>query len=176
MVQWNSPLKRIPSSPAPPVARASGFIAQAALLAISIGAAQAGQLYAQAAAPQPGATDANQGEKKEKEGTPATVVDGKQLESVLGISAVTSANEDMGRIVDIIVDRSGQVRAAIIDFGGFLGVGSRKIAVDWGTIHFLPKGKADTVEVDLTKDQLRVAPVYKPGEPVVVIGHSEEKP
>ena len=29
----------------------------------------------------------------------------------------------MGRIVDIIVDRSGQVRAAVIDFGRFLGVG-----------------------------------------------------
>jgi hypothetical protein len=183
MVQWNSPLKRIPSSPARRPCRAIAFIAQAMLLAFSISAAQAGQRassaatsVAQAAAPQPGATDANQGEKKEKEGTPATVVDGKQLESVLGISAVTSANEDMGRIVDVIVDRSGQVRAAIIDFGGFLGVGSRKIAVDWGTIHFLPKGKADTVEVDLTKDQLRVAPVYKPGEPVVVIGHSEDKP
>jgi hypothetical protein len=183
MVQWSSPLKRIPSSSARRLGRASAFVAQATLLAISISAAQAEQpvssaaaLLAQAAAPQPGATDANQGEKKEKEGTPATVVDGKQLESVLGISAVTSANEDMGRIVDVIVDRSGQVRAAIIDFGGFLGVGSRKIAVDWGTIHFLPKGKADTVEVDLTKDQLRVAPVYKPGEPVVVIGHSEEKP
>jgi hypothetical protein len=40
-------------------------------------------------------------------------------------------SEDMGRIVDVIVDRSGQVRAAVIDFGGFLGVGSRKIAVDW---------------------------------------------
>ena len=42
----------------------------------------------------------------------------------------------MGRIVDVIVDRSGQVRAAIIDFGGFLGVGSRKIAVDWNALHF----------------------------------------
>jgi PRC-barrel domain len=125
---------------------------------------------------QPSAAGVNEVEKKEKEGTPATVVDGKQLESVLGISAVSSAGEDMGRIVDVVVDRSGQVRAAIIDFGGFLGVGSRKIAVDWGTIHFLPKGKADTVEVDLTKDQLRLAPVYKQGEPVVVIGHSEEKP
>jgi hypothetical protein len=185
MVKWISPSKRTPSSTAWRIGRGSVFQACAMLIAISVNTAHAGQsassvggLLAQAATPQPGATDANQGEKKEKEkeGTPATVVDGKQLESVLGISAVSSGGEDMGRIVDIVVDRSGQVRAAIIDFGGFLGVGSRKIAVDWGTIHFLPKGKADTVEVDLTKDQLRVAPVYKPGEPVVVIGHSEEKP
>ena len=40
----------------------------------------------------------------------------------------------MGRIVDVIVNRSGQVRAAIIDFGGFLGVGSRKVAVEWSAL------------------------------------------
>jgi hypothetical protein len=113
--------------------------------------------------------------KEEKTSVPATVVDGEQLESVLGIQALSATGDDMGRIVDIIVDRSGQIRAAIIDFGGFLGVGSRKIAVDWRSLHFNPK-KAGTVVVNLTKDQLRVAPVYKPAEPVVMIGGPGAKP
>jgi hypothetical protein len=88
-----------------------------------------------AAAPTPRDDEKN---KAEKAGVPATVVDGEQLESVLGIEALSSTGEDMGRIVDIIVDRDGQVTAAIIDFGGFLGVGSRKIAVDWRSLHFDP--------------------------------------
>ena len=113
--------------------------------------------------------------KAEKTSVPATVVDGEQLESVLGIEALSSTGENMGRIVDIIVDRSGQIRAAIIDFGGFLGVGSRKIAVDWRSLHFDPK-KAGSVVVNLTKDQLRVAPVYKAAEPVVMIGGPDAKP
>ena len=113
--------------------------------------------------------------KEEKTSVPATVVDGEQLESVLGIKALSATGDDMGRIVDIIVDRSGQVRAAIIDFGGFLGVGSRKIAVDWRSLHFNPK-KAGAVAVNLTKNQLRVAPVYKPAEPVVMIGGPGAKP
>jgi hypothetical protein len=113
--------------------------------------------------------------KADKAGVPATVVDGEQLESVLGIEALSSTGDDMGRIVDIIVDRGGQVRASIIDFGGFLGVGSRKIAVDWRSLHFDPK-KAGTVVVNLTKDQLRVAPVYKAAEPVVMIGGPAAKP
>ena len=107
--------------------------------------------------------------KTEKASVPASVVDGEQLESVLGVEALSSAGDDMGRIVDIIVDRDGQVAAAIIDFGGVLGVGSRKIAVDWRSLHFDPK-KAGYVVANLTKDQVRVAPVYKTGEPVVVIG------
>jgi hypothetical protein len=125
-----------------------------------------------AAAPTPGGDDKR---KAEKAGVPATVVDGEQLESVLGIKALSSTGDDMGRIDDIVVDRDGQVMAAIIDFGGFLGVGSRKIAVDWRSLHFDPK-KPGAVVVNLTKDQLRVAPVYKTGEPVVVIGGPGAKP
>jgi hypothetical protein len=131
-----------------------------------------------AAAPTPQDDEENKAEEKnkaEKAGVPATVVGGEQLESVLGIEALSSTGEDMGRIVDIIVDRTGQVRAAIIDFGGFLGVGSRKIAVDWRSLHFDPK-KAGAVVVNLTKDQLRVAPVYKAAEPVVMIGGPGAKP
>jgi hypothetical protein len=125
-----------------------------------------------AAAPSPQNDDKT---KDDKTSVPATVVDGEQLESVLGIEALSSTGDDMGRIVDIIVDRSGQIRAAIIDFGGFLGVGSRKIAVDWRSLHFDPK-KAGSVVVNLTKDQLRVAPVYKAAEPVVMVGGPGPKP
>ena len=130
-------------------------------------------------APQPAAAPPapqnDENTKEEKSGVPATVVDGEQLESVLGIEAFGSTGDDMGRIVDIIVDRTGQIRAAIIDFGGFLGVGSRKIAVDWRSLHFDPK-KAGAVVVNLTKDQLRVTPVYKAAEPVVMVGGPGPKP
>lgn len=112
--------------------------------------------------------------ESEKEGTPATVVDALQLESILGKNVISPAGEDMGRIVDIVVDRSGQVRAAMIDFGGFLGVGTRKIAVDWRLIRFPSDGKMDKVMVDLTSNQLRVSPVFKAGEPVVVIGRPND--
>lgn len=102
--------------------------------------------------------------------TPAVVMNGQQVTSVLGKKVRGADGADMGRIVDIIADKSGQLRAAIIDFGGFLGVGSRQIAVDWNAIRFPSDGKTDAVEVDLTRDQLRVAPAYKPGEQIVVLG------
>ena len=127
--------------------------------------------------PQPVPSSTPPGQTKgesEKEGTPATVVDAQQLESILGKNVISPTGEDMGRIVDIIVDRSGQVRAAIIDFGGLLGVGTRKIAVDWRLIRFPSDGKMDNVMVDLTSNQLRVSPVFKAGEPVVVIGRPND--
>jgi hypothetical protein len=53
-------------------------------------------------------------------------------------------------------------------------VGTRKIAVDWRLIRFPSDGKMDNVMVDLTSNQLRVSPVFKAGEPVVVIGRPND--
>lgn len=103
---------------------------------------------------------------------PATVLDGQEVEGLLGKEVRTSTGENLGRIIDLIVNRSGQVRAAIIDFGGFLGVGSRKIAVDWRALRFPPAGKLDRLVLDLTRNEVRLAPEYKPGEQVVVLGPS----
>jgi hypothetical protein len=100
-----------------------------------------------------------------------TVLNKHEVEGVLGRDVRSAADEDMGRIVDVLVDRAGQVRAAIIDFGGFLGVGSRKIAVDWNALHFPEPGKAgERIALELTRDQVKNAPEYKDGKPVVVLG------
>ena len=103
-------------------------------------------------------------------GTPAMVLDDQEVSTILGKSVRSSAGEDMGRIVDIIVSRDGQVHAAIIDFGGFLGIGTRKIAVDWHALNFAPAGKPGSITLELTRNQVRLAPEYKRGEPVVVVG------
>ena len=44
----------------------------------------------------------------------------EQHNAVLGRQVRSRAGEDMGRVVNVVVDQSGQLRAAIIDFGGFL--------------------------------------------------------
>ena len=100
-----------------------------------------------------------------------TVLNKHEVEGVLGRDVRSAADEDMGRIVDVLVDRAGQARAAIIDFGGFLGVGSRKIAVDWSALHFPQPGKpGERIALDLTRDQVKAAPEYREGKPVVILG------
>jgi PRC-barrel domain len=100
-----------------------------------------------------------------------TVLNKHEVQGVLGREVLSAANENMGRIVDVLVDNDGRVRAAIIDFGGFLGVGSRKIAVDWSALHFPVPGKPDErVTLDLNRDQVNAAPAYEDGKPVIVLG------
>jgi hypothetical protein len=100
-----------------------------------------------------------------------TVIGARDAHGILGREVRSAANEDMGRVVDVIVDREGNVRAAVIDFGGFLGVGSRKIVVDWGAMRFGGvASKRDSITLELTKAQVSAAPEYKEDSPVIVLG------
>jgi hypothetical protein len=102
-----------------------------------------------------------------------TIIEAADAHGVLGRDVRSTTGEDMGRIVDVIVDRAGQVRAAVIDFGGFLGVGSRKIVVDWNALHFGQiANKGESITLELTKDQVKAAPENKEDAPIVVLGAS----
>jgi hypothetical protein len=107
-------------------------------------------------------------------GTPSVTVLGTQeVQAILGRDVRSTADENMGRIVDVLVDGQGRTRAVIIDFGGFLGVGSRKIAVDWKALHFVPAAdKRYGIVLELTRDQVKPAPEFKEGKPVVILGAS----
>jgi hypothetical protein len=102
-------------------------------------------------------------------GTPALVVDQQTMDTVTGKKIRSAAGEDLGRLIDVMVDSTGQVRAAIIDFGGVLGVGSRKVAVEWNALDFKQTAKTGNIIQTLTRDQIRTAPEYRAGEPAVIL-------
>jgi hypothetical protein len=102
-----------------------------------------------AAAPAPGAPDA---EVKPLDNSVVTVL-GKKVQGPKG--------EDMGRVVDVLADAGGRVRIAVIEFGGFLGVGNRRIAVDWSLLHFNPDDQSKALTLSLSRKKLQSAPEYK---------------
>lgn len=79
---------------------------------------------------------------------------------VIGRAVLGPDGKELGRIVDVLVDANSHPRAAVIDFGGFLGVGSRRIAVDWSDLTFPPTGKPGDIKLDLPADTIRNAPAY----------------
>ena len=139
--------------------------------AISAGALAAAD---EAAAPAPGQPAKPADAAKEPAPPPSvTVIGAYDARGILGRDVKSAAGENMGRIVDVIVDRSGTVRAAVIDFGGFLGVGSRKIVVDWSALHFgQVTNKKESITLELTLEQVKAAPEYKEDTPIVVLGAS----
>src|SRR5258708_3512639 len=100
-----------------------------------------------------------------------TVIGAREAYGVLGRDVRSPMDEDMGHIVDAMADRAGVGGAAVIDLGGFRGVGSRKIVVDWNALHFgRVADKSDSITLELTKEQVNAAPESKEDKPIVVLG------
>jgi hypothetical protein len=153
--------------------RARNLLALAVVVVVSLYGAQS---WGEGEANAPSSPQQQQGAAPAVPKEPApppsvTIIGPTEAHGVLGRDVRSPANEDMGRIVDVIVDRHATVRAAVIDFGGFLGVGSRKIVVDWNALHFgRIADKGESITLELTKEQVMAAPEYKEGTPIVVLG------
>jgi hypothetical protein len=79
---------------------------------------------------------------------------------ILGRTVYGSAGDTVGRVVDVLVDGAGLPQAAVLDVGGFLGVGNRVIAVHWSTLHFHPEDKDHPITTDMPADEIKAAPEY----------------
>jgi hypothetical protein len=85
-----------------------------------------------------------------------------QAISVLGKKVVgPDGKAILGSVIDMLVDADGKPRAAVIDFGGFLGVGSRHVAIDWNSLKFHLDDQNVPVQLDLDPAAIRAAPEYK---------------
>lgn len=98
---------------------------------------------------------------------------------ILGKDVLSATGESMGRVVDVLFDEKGEARAAVIDFGGFLGMGTRKIAISWSALRFDLGSKKNIIVLDLGRDQLKAAPEYKYTEsdkPIPVVAQPQSGP
>jgi hypothetical protein len=84
----------------------------------------------------------------------------EDAEAILGQRVTDQQGKDIGRLVDVLVDANGEPQAAVIDFGGFMGVGNRKIAVHWSALHFSPGDPKRKVTLALTPDEIKAAPEF----------------
>lgn len=52
-----------------------------------------------------------------------------RVSKVVGLKIYNDNNENVGSVNDLLMDKAGNIKAAVISVGGFLGVGSRYIAI-----------------------------------------------
>lgn len=94
-------------------------------------------------------------------------LDANIVSPILGRQVMDQEGKAGGRIVDVLVDQHGQTRAAVIDVGGFMGLGQRRIAVAWRALRFNPADGAVTLLIPA--DQIGAVPEYKPAAAPVVL-------
>ena len=86
------------------------------------------------------------------------VAAGYRASKVIGSSVINDANENIGKIDDLLVTRDGKEPYAVLSVGGFLGMGTRMVVIRYDSLKFadnkivLPGG---------TKDGLKMLPAFQ---------------
>jgi hypothetical protein len=98
-------------------------------------------------------------------------------EAILGQRVSDQEGKDVGRLVDVLVDANGVPQAAVIDYGGFMGVGNRKVAVHWSMLRFTPGDAKRKIELEMTPDQIKAAPEFlNPNKAAPVVTPTDTAP
>jgi len=63
---------------------------------------------------------------------------------LVGLKVYNDKNENLGSINDLIMDKSGNIKAAVLGVGGFLGMGAHLVAVPLDKIKFVNEPVAYT--------------------------------
>jgi hypothetical protein len=83
-------------------------------------------------------------------------------EDLTGARLYGANDEDIGEINSLIVNDQGQIERAVLDIGGFLGLGEHQISVTLDELSILREndGGGFRVFIDASKEQLEAQPQY----------------
>jgi hypothetical protein len=85
---------------------------------------------------------------------------------LIGTNVKNQANETIGEINELILDKDGKVAAVVVGVGGFLGIGQREVALDYKSLNIkydpnaMTDAGATTVMVNATKESIMSAPAW----------------
>ncbi|GJD97903.1 PRC-barrel domain-containing protein [Methylobacterium iners] len=89
--------------------------------------------------------------------TPADRVASK----LIGLTIQNGSNDTIGEIADVVLDESSTVKAWVVGVGGFLGIGTKYVAIDPSALKLARVNDTSLkATIETTKDQLRAAPEY----------------
>ena len=84
-------------------------------------------------------------------------------DKVEGTSVYNANGDKLGSIDDLMIDKySGNVRYAVMEFGGFLGMGTDRYPLPWSMLKY--DTGVEGYVVPVSKSQLENAPSYAPTE------------
>jgi hypothetical protein len=77
---------------------------------------------------------------------------------IVGKDVYGADNRNMGEVEDVVMGANGQVESVLVDVGGFLGLGARRVAIPISQIQL---GQGDRLTTTMTEAQAKELPEYK---------------
>ena len=85
-----------------------------------------------------------------------------------GTDVLGADNQKIGDVSDILFDKNGKIDAYVVSVGGFLGIGSKEVALAPTAFQFVPgdpnsvTDKSPKLKTSMTKEQLKEAANFEP--------------
>jgi hypothetical protein len=79
----------------------------------------------------------------------------------LGQAVYGPGKQKVGTISNLLVDTTGRVAGVVLDVGGFLGIGTKEVAISFEALFPVREDDQDAFLVEMTKAQLEAAPTFK---------------
>ena len=81
-----------------------------------------------------------------------------------GTDVIGTDDKKIGDVSDVLFDKDKKILAYIVGVGGFLGIGSKDVAIEPASFQMVPgKDQNDfKLRLAMTKDELKAAPAFEP--------------
>lgn len=98
--------------------------------------------------------------RSEHEGFGRAFTEPVTAERVEGAGVYTEDEEKIGSIGDLVLDADGKVRHVIVEVGGVLGVGAKRVALEMEQVDLVQAHDGDEVRayLPMTRDQVEALP------------------
>ncbi|WP_179954194.1 PRC-barrel domain-containing protein [Denitrobaculum tricleocarpae] len=96
--------------------------------------------------------------KDKPEAFSGEIAGGYTAEELIGKNLVDAKGESVGEIHDLLVGANNKIERALVDVGGFIGIGEHRVALN---IEELKQGEDDVFTAEFTKEDLEAMPEYE---------------
>ena len=96
----------------------------------------------------------------ERDGYVQTKVEALTADDIQGVTVYGVNDEDIGEVRSLLISDTGTINKAVIDVGGFLGMGERPVAVTFEELQILKGDGEVRIYIDATQDELENLPEY----------------
>lgn len=83
-----------------------------------------------------------------------------RLGSLIDRDVVAPDGGHVGQVIDVLLDKDGHPAAVVVDVGGFLGVGNRRIAIAWDAFAMDGLTEKNPIRLRINGASVRSAPAY----------------
>lgn len=80
---------------------------------------------------------------------------------LIGLDVQSPEDKKVGDIGEVVLDKDGRVEGVVVDVGGFLGIATHPVLLDWKDVTLASQDGKDRAIVNLTKEKLEQMPAYE---------------